>query len=195
MPRISAATVAEHRARQRRAILDAAREIIAENGHGSPSLADVAKRTGLARSSVYQYFDSRDDLLTAVIADVLPRWADYVTARMQQAEDPGGRVLAYVSANLHLVATGEHAIARALAEVAPREPLAQSSRDMHNALLAPVVDALRELGASDPEAIAELIQSVVYAASRMVESGMPERSAVAHTSELLAPYLTCRNPR
>lgn len=195
MPRIRAATVAEHRARQRRAILDAARQVIAEHGATSPSLAEVAKRTGLARSSVYQYFSSRDDLLTAVIADVLPRWTEYVTARMEQAPDPGGRVLAYVSANLHLVATGEHAIARALAEVAPREPLAESSDEMHDALLAPVVAALSELGAGDPQAVAELIQSVVYAASRMVEAGMPERTAVAHTRELLAPYLTSRSQR
>ena len=52
MPKISAATVVEHRAAQRRALLDAARDLIAEAPDRVPSLADVAVRAGLARSSV-----------------------------------------------------------------------------------------------------------------------------------------------
>ncbi|WP_406673984.1 helix-turn-helix domain-containing protein [Nonomuraea sp. N2-4H] len=71
MPRIQAPTVAEHRAAQRRALLDAAREILAETGR-PPTLARVAERAGLARSSLYQYFRSSGDLLNAVVEDVFP---------------------------------------------------------------------------------------------------------------------------
>ena len=53
MPRITAPTVAEHHAKQRRALLDAARDLLAETG-AEPSMAAVARRAGLARSSIYQ---------------------------------------------------------------------------------------------------------------------------------------------
>ena len=52
MPRISAATVAEHRSRQQAAILAATRELLAEGRAELPSLAEVAHRTGLARPSI-----------------------------------------------------------------------------------------------------------------------------------------------
>ena len=110
MPRISAATVAEHRAQQEAAILDAARALLAEGRAEVPSLAEVARRTGLARPSIYQYFSSREALLDAVIADMFPRWSAYVTGRMAGESAPGARAMAYVEANLHLVARGDHAI-------------------------------------------------------------------------------------
>ncbi len=190
MPRIQAATVAEHRAMQRKAILDAARDILALGGSEIPSLAAVAQRTGLARSSIYQYFSSKNDLLDAVIADMFPRWAAYVQARVDEASTPAARALAYVDANLHLVASGEHAIARGLAAFARTESLLESSKTLHDQLRTPLFEALTDLGCTDPEAMGELIQAVVQRASLMLESGdIPEDRARALARELLGPYL------
>ncbi|MGW4739569.1 TetR/AcrR family transcriptional regulator [Nocardia xishanensis] len=189
MPKIQAATVAEHRAVQRRAILDAARELLAEGGTEAPGLAAVAERTGLARPSVYRYFRSREDLLEAVIADSFPRWSTSVAERMAGLDDPGARVLAYVDANLHLVAVGEHAIVRGLAAVVPGERLAEDSRILHEQLRVPLTEALVDHGADDAEAMSDLIQSIVLAASRMIESGAREAHVRALTHQLLEPYL------
>ncbi|NLB46735.1 MAG: helix-turn-helix transcriptional regulator, partial [Microbacteriaceae bacterium] len=57
MPRISAATVAEHRANQERLLLDVAHAFLEETGD-LPSMRAIAERAGLARSSVYHYFGS-----------------------------------------------------------------------------------------------------------------------------------------
>lgn len=143
MPKISAATVVDHRAAQRRALLDAARTILAETPEKRPSLGQVAARAGLARSSVYNYFTSREDLLNAVVEDMFPRWTQKVAEAMDLAEVGVGQVLANVDANLTLVAEGEHAIVSALAAFSP-----QSFRDsrimaMHDQLVLPLVGALR----------------------------------------------------
>ena len=190
MPKIQAATVAEHRAAQRRAILDAARELLAEGGAQPPGLAAVAQRTGLARPSVYRYFTSREDLLEAVIADSFPRWSAHVTAEMDKAAGPGARVLAYVDANLHLVAAGEHAVVRGLAAALPGERLAESSRELHEQLRVPLTEALARHGAPDPDGLSDLVHAVVLAASRMIEDGIPEAHARDLTHQLLQPYLS-----
>ena len=93
MPRISAPTVAEHRAAQQRALLDAARALLAETGR-PPTFAALAERSGLARPSIYQYFRSADDLLRALVEDVFPRWAATVARAMDDADDDAGRVRA-----------------------------------------------------------------------------------------------------
>ncbi len=56
MPRISADTVAEHRANRLRALLDAGREIVATEGAEALTLASLARRVGLSRPSLYEYF-------------------------------------------------------------------------------------------------------------------------------------------
>lgn len=189
MPRIQAPTVAEHRAAQRTALLDAARDLLSEGATEAPALADVAQRAGLARSSVYSYFSSREDLLDALVADTFPRWSGYVHQRMARQPTPGGKVLAYVDANVRLVARGDHALAMTLASVARSDALAQSTHLLHDELRTPLVAALREHGSSDPDRTAELVQALVYAVSRMVEDGVSERRARGLAHELLEPYL------
>lgn len=194
MPKIQAPTVAEHRAAQRAALLDAARGLLSEEAERAPSMAAVARRAGLARSSVYAYFTSRDDLLDALIVDTFPRWSAYVRARMGKARTPGDRVLAYVHANLRLVARGDHALARALAATGRTDALANSSRLLHDELQTPLRTALADHGAGDPDRTAELVQSIVYTLSRMIEDGLPERAARRLADELLTPYLNPATP-
>lgn len=190
MPKIQASTVAEHRAAQRAALLDAARGLLSRNpAEQPPSLAEVARRAGLARSSAYSYFRSREDLLDALIADTFPRWSAYVTEQMDRQPDAGRRVLAYVDANLHLVARGDHALVRALAAAGRPDTRATSSKLLHDELRTPLEAALRAYGAPDPVRMAEVIQSVVFALTRMIEDGTPERTARRLAHELLGPYL------
>jgi AcrR family transcriptional regulator len=189
VPRITAPTVAEHRAAQYRALLDAARAVLAEGGGEVPSLASIASRAGLARSSAYEYFRSRQDLLDALIKDVFPRWSARVTDAMAAARTPGAQVLAYVDTNLRLVAEGEHAVASALAAIAPGQSLDASRRAMHEQLSKPLVEALISMGLSDPATTAEMINSVVYTASRLIESGGDPDGIRGRANELLTPFL------
>ncbi|MFD6894047.1 TetR/AcrR family transcriptional regulator [Rhodococcus sp. NPDC060086] len=171
MPKISAATVAEHRAARRRALLDAALELLAEAPEHAPGLGEVAARAGLARSSAYNYFRSRDDLLRAVVVDMFPRWNARVVAAMDKVSDPGERVLAYIDVNLQLVAEGEHAIVGALATFTPQSFTDENMLAMHDDLVLPLVDALRESGAADPELSADLISALLHKGTEMIESG------------------------
>ena len=188
MPRISAPTVAEHRAAQMRLLLEAARSLLAETGR-PPTFAALAERTGLARPSVYQYFRSADDLLLAMVEDVFPRWSATVARAMDAAPDDRGRVVAYLRANLDLVAQGEHALATALASVGPPSAVMEGSRAMHDELVRPLGEALRALGTRDVARSAELVNAVVNSASRMIESGAPLEEVWSSVEELVTPFL------
>lgn len=190
MPRINAPTVGEHRAAQQRALLDAAREVLAEGATDIPSFGEVAARAGLARSSMYQYFKSRQHLLDALIEDAFPRWSTRVAAAMADADSPEQRVLAYIDANLTLVAEGEHAIATALAQIAPGPELDAKSRAMHEDLYTPLSDALRELGVREVAAMSELVNAVLHAASRQVERGEDLESVRRNAADLVGPFVT-----
>ena len=100
MPQIDAPTVAEHRAQQREALLDAAEAILLESGHGALTFRALGERTGLARNSIYRYFTSRDDLIAALCERDMPRWLDELETAMAPPTGPDARVAAFVSTQL-----------------------------------------------------------------------------------------------
>lgn len=194
MPRIQAPSVAEHHARQRRALLDAARALLAETGQ-APSMSAVGRRAGLARSSVYQYFPSADDLLAAVVADVFPDWAGQVLARVAQAPTPAARVWAYVTATVGLFTSPEQAVARTLAQVVEPRLLRGPMERFHAQLQVPLRQALADLGEAEPEAMARLVDTLILQASRDVETGDGPQATdardltLARLRRILGPYL------
>lgn len=194
MPRIKAATVAEHRERQRRAVLDATRDLLAETGQ-APSLAQVGERAGLARSSLYQYVSSREGLLEAVVADIFPTWTERVRVALGEAPTPGARVWAYVESNVAFFTGSEQRVARALGAVVDPAVLHGPLQEFHRALQEPLREALRDHGEADPEPVADMIDAMVLAGTqearaRSRASSDDERAAIlAPLRRVLAPYL------
>jgi AcrR family transcriptional regulator len=174
MPRIRAASVAEHRTMQRRALLDAARALLAEGGTEALTFPALAERTGLARSSVYEYFRSRAAVVEELCAVDFPVWAAEVEAAMREADTPAAEIEAYVRTQLTLVGDGRHravvAISAGELDAGAREKI----RAAHGGLIAMVVAALSALGHAEPRLTAMLLQGVVDAAVRRIELGAAE---------------------
>jgi AcrR family transcriptional regulator len=93
----STARTAEKRVRRRdpqgtrEAILDAAREVLAQDGKEGLSVAQVAQRAGVNRGTAYQHFQTRDQLLEATAAWVSDKlynavFGDPALARDQPVE-------------------------------------------------------------------------------------------------------------
>ncbi|GAA4808589.1 TetR/AcrR family transcriptional regulator [Nocardioides caeni] len=72
----------QHREAQHRRIVDAAIEII-EDGDTSPSLAEVGRRAGLARSVVYRHFSDKASLDKAVADHIIGEVRQEISAALQ----------------------------------------------------------------------------------------------------------------
>ena len=72
MPRIRAASIDEHKALTKRALLDAAQALIRESGTADLPLGEIAIAAGVGRTTLYDYFDDRDDLIATLVEDELP---------------------------------------------------------------------------------------------------------------------------
>ncbi|MBA8975036.1 AcrR family transcriptional regulator [Streptomyces calvus] len=174
MPRIRAASVAEHRSMQRAALLDAARSLLSEGGTEALTFPALAERTGLARSSVYEYFRSRAAVVEELCEVDFPLWAAEVEAAMAVADDAETKIEAYVRKQLELVGDRRHravvAISASELDAGAREKI----RAAHGGLIAMIVEALGELGHTQPRLAAMLLQGVVDAAVRRIELGAAE---------------------
>lgn len=159
---------------QRDALLDAARALLTEGGTEALTFPALAQRTGLARSSVYEYFRSRAAVVEELCAVDFPVWAAEVEAAMAPAGTPEAKIEAYVRKQLDLVGDRRHravvAISAGELDAGAREKI----RAAHGQLIAMVVEALGALGHEQPRLAAMLLQGVVDAAVRRVELGAAE---------------------
>lgn len=159
---------------QRAALLDAARALLSEGGTEALTFPALAQRTGLARSSVYEYFRSRAAVVEELCTVDFPVWAAEVEAAMAESESPGEKIEAYVRQQLALVGDRRHravvAISAGELDAGARERI----RAAHGGLIAMIVEALGALGHEQPRLTAMLLQGVVDAAVRRIELGAAE---------------------
>ncbi|MFJ3824823.1 TetR/AcrR family transcriptional regulator [Streptomyces nodosus] len=169
--------MAEHRSMQRAALLDAARSLLSEGGTEALTFPALAERTGLARSSVYEYFRSRAAVVEELCAVDFPVWAAEVEAAMAVAEGPEAKIEAYVRQQLALVGDRRHRAVVAISASELDSGAREKIRAAHGGLVAMTVEALREMGHGEPRLAAMLLQGVVDAAVRRIELGAAEDPA------------------
>ncbi len=77
-----------------------ARALMAEKGSVGLSLRAIARAIGLSAPSLYHYYDSLDDLITALIVDAFNAQADFCESARQDAADqpPAMRMFAVIRA-------------------------------------------------------------------------------------------------
>lgn len=185
MPKISAPTLAEHHVRQRRALLDAATAILETDGLAALTPAEVGRRAGLARSSVYQYFGSSAEIVAAVVEEAFPKANAVLATALSGHEDPVIRIDIYVATTLRLGAEGAHRVAGALASAELPSACARRLHQLHQDQAEPLYDAVRDLGVPDPELIAGLLGGLVQAALKRIERGGPVEATISRALELV----------
>ncbi len=72
--------------RTRRAILDAAAAEFGEKGFHDGSVSGITRRAGVALGSFYTYFDSKDAVFRALVADMSAQVRDHVAPAIRAAD-------------------------------------------------------------------------------------------------------------
>lgn len=185
MPKISAPTVAEHRANRRAALLRAGEAVLSEEGLAQVIPRRVCERAGLARSSFYDYFDTRDDLLVAIAIDAFERWNDEIEEHLATAPTGLPSLRAFVDATMAMAGDGKHDVAKALQDA----DLAPSRMDdlmrLHDTLMHPVLAVLTELGVPKPQTTAGFVQGVLSVGVTLVSHGADHREVADDVFEFV----------
>jgi len=96
----AAHTYRAHRERQRRRILDAAERLFDEHGIDRVTMAEIISTSGLRASTMYQYFSNKDDIVWAILGEVL---AD-LAAEAKESIGTARTALDKITALLQLIA-------------------------------------------------------------------------------------------
>jgi AcrR family transcriptional regulator len=100
MPRISAATIGEHRAQTRDRILQAVSRLSRVQGIDAISLTDVAHEAGITRTVLYNYFPDKAALLLAFTERVTHYFIDSYEQGLPEGASPADRLRVFVRLQL-----------------------------------------------------------------------------------------------
>ena len=190
MPKIETHTLAEHRDWRRNQLIEAAAAIALESGGEAITVAAVAARAGLSRTSVYEYFASSADLAADLIIEELKNFGDELASISAQGESAIESIDLWIEGSLQYIADGRHLLAKALNAIDLPRNRGAAIGAAHGVLLAPLKSKLAEMGISDINFALTLIQSTTDGASRRIESGDDAELVIKTTREFCIAGLT-----
>jgi len=171
MPKISAPSIVEHRELRRQQLISAALELALGEGAEAVTVAAVAKKAGLARSSIYEYFASSADLIADLILEELDYYSNRLAVAIVDATDPFEKIEHWIAEGLRYVADGRHMLVKSLNTISAPEFRKEEIAMGHRKMIAPLRQALVETGIKDPAAAAAFLSSVTDAASIRIDAG------------------------
>jgi AcrR family transcriptional regulator len=160
------------RARQRRELLAAiegeARRLLEEGGAGNVSMRAIARGVGLGPASLYTYFDSLEDIFTLLLLSSYDRLATATAAAVEAfAHDPpSDRAFAGILAHRRWALAHRNEFNLLFTDVLPgyAAPPGGPTVDAQVQVFQPIVDALTELGPTEPDLTLEQAGIVVWCA-------------------------------
>jgi AcrR family transcriptional regulator len=105
MPKIRAATIDEHKELTRRSLLDAAYRVIDDAGTADVPLGEIALGAGVGRTTFYDYFEDRDDVIASLVEEKLPDVIAQIIESVPPTLDTATRLARLASATVEFVAT------------------------------------------------------------------------------------------
>lgn len=190
MPRIETPTLAEHRDWRRAQLIEAAAAIAIESGGGAITVAAVAQRAGLSRTSVYEYFSSSSDLVADLVIDELHTFASVLQSAVGQCDEPYSCIELWIAGALQYIADGRHLLAKALNATTLPHERSHAIGVAHRALLAPLNKALNEIGVKDISQALAYIQATTDVATKRIESGLDAQAEIKSATQFCINGLT-----
>jgi AcrR family transcriptional regulator len=166
MPKITAPTIAAHRAQTRERIMEAVDELIRSQGIDRVSMTDVANAAGITRTALYNYFPDKPALLLAFTEQVNSAFVERYRRELPSGVSAARRLSAFLRLQLEGIVAHPHPPAAELgASLGPDayQALAAHVAPMQR-LLTEILEDGTAAGEFDPlpaEAVAGLTLSMV----------------------------------
>ncbi len=93
----------ELREQSRQQIKQAALELFAKSSYANTSMAQVAKEAGVSKGLIYNYFDSKQDLLFALVEEQVAEGEALMEQFLETISDPLEQLIALTKATVQMV--------------------------------------------------------------------------------------------
>lgn len=170
-PKIEEPTILKQRAMRQKQIIDSAMSLALEGGAPSVTVSAVAKRAGISRTLVYEYFSSSADLIADLVLEELEYFKTRLNIAVEGISDPYEYIEQWISEALAYVADGRHILVKSLNSVAEPEFRKSEISQKHRNLMSTIAQPLNEIGFNDLGPVMSYLQAAIDASSKRIDAG------------------------
>jgi AcrR family transcriptional regulator len=156
---------------RQRQLMDAALSLAMEGGVDSVTVSAVAKRAGLARSSIYEYFASSADLIADLVMEEMAYYNKRLLKAVDNVQDPFEYISLWIEEALQYVVDGRHLLVKSLNTVTTPNYRKSDIAQGHKDLMGTIIKPLSEIGLPDVKLGLAHVQATIDVASVRIESG------------------------
>lgn len=191
-PELPKEFVASHK---RRRMMDAVAELISEQGYEATKIADIVRRAAVARKTLYDNFDGKEDLFLSAVNSSIKEMKVVVEEACERADGgpPEDRIVSGLEALLDFLADHPSAARMCMVEAISATP---SSARLYEAAMRDFVELLHKSapdGTHLPGTIEEsLVGGIAWILQQQIRRGEVERAPelLPELSQfVLSPYL------
>ena len=174
----------------REKLIQAGHEIFYREGFLTVGLDRLLNEVGCSKQTFYNHFESKDDLIVAVIDEHHRWWSGEIRERIQRAAgpDPRGQMLAMFDVMQEILNDPEYRgciyINAAVEFPQPHHPAHQSAKKAKADGVALLAELGERAGASDPQALAQELDMIIEGA--LITHQVAPESNVCSTARRLA---------
>jgi len=146
-------------------ILETALQFFAEQGYYNTKMSDIADQLGLAKGTIYWYFDSKEDLFNRAFRHEFEKLAQPLFEKaLQQDLSPAEKLLAIAQASLEMLSDFEDLVFimfQAMTTPQLGEMLTHDFKEYYEQFGQIIIPLFEETGESDPAGAASLFFAVL----------------------------------
>lgn len=196
VPRIRAATIAAHKEATRREILDAAAELFRSHGYADTHLADITAFARIGRTTIYEYFTDKEDVLVNLVEEEVPAVITRMLADLPDDLGTRERLGELIQRGLAFVSTDHELGSMVMRELPALSPQAAARiRAVHAPIESEITRLCRhgiesgEFRGFDPVDAARLVYGVMMAASQTLLRDSDAKQRMHHAADTLVRFV------
>ncbi|WP_255221869.1 TetR/AcrR family transcriptional regulator [Paraburkholderia terrae] len=176
------------------ALLEAAVQIVTADGPRALTTTRVAKRSGFAVGTIYQYFANKDELMGAMVRRHVDHVVCFLEIACRDAQGERPEAMVDVLANAFIAVNAErlrevHAIHAVWAQIGTAALLYEGSARLHQATLEMISNVIQR-HAARMEMISHALVSILIGTLRaLFERGMDEELMTVMREQLLSAHI------
>ncbi|MFZ0371493.1 MAG: TetR/AcrR family transcriptional regulator [Halobacillus sp.] len=89
-------------------IIDAAVEVIAENGYHSSQVSKIAKKAGVADGTIYLYFKNKEDILVSLFQEKMGQFIERIQEETTSRQSAEEKLLKLIETHFEQLAADHH---------------------------------------------------------------------------------------
>ncbi len=89
-------------------IMQSALELFGHNGYHSTSISKIAQEAGVSKGLIYNYFESKEDLLKRIILEAIETGEHIMEEAMSQSDDPFEQLKSLLEISVEMVRSNLH---------------------------------------------------------------------------------------